>query len=268
LQRVAGRLFDMCHSDYSVCILYIRSPVHIRSACCTDPVLRHQRIKECIQSELRADIACCLPQSLVDKAHSAGAKIVVATDLLSLTMLTPPGEWGADMAIGSAQRFGVPMGYGGPHAAFLACEDQYKRLLPGRIIGAQRSPRAAQSLHALHFLCCRICSFLRICRWCFRLVHACCVACHWNSCVTVCLKARRPLELHDRCQPGRGWPAGAAHGDADAGAAHPARQGHQQHLHRAGAVMLAPAAMLCDCARKGFRTRRVALLYNAGFSFE
>ena len=78
----------------------------------------------------------CLLQALVDKAHSAGAKIVVATDLLALTMLTPPGEWGADMAIGSAQRFGVPMGYGGPHAAFLACEDQYKRLLPGRIIGA------------------------------------------------------------------------------------------------------------------------------------
>jgi len=87
-----------------------------------------------------------LPQSLVDKAHSAGAKIVVATDLLSLTMLTPPGEWGADMAIGSAQRFGVPMGYGGPHAAFLACEDQYKRLLPGRIIGALRSLWSAQPL--------------------------------------------------------------------------------------------------------------------------
>ena len=77
----------------------------------------------------------CLLQALVDKAHAAGAKIVVATDLLALTMLAPPGEWGADMAIGSAQRFGVPMGYGGPHAAFLACEDQYKRLLPGRIIG-------------------------------------------------------------------------------------------------------------------------------------
>ncbi len=74
-------------------------------------------------------------QALVEKAHQAKAKVCVATDLLALTQLTPPGEWGADIVIGSAQRFGVPMGYGGPHAAFLACHDEYKRLMPGRIIG-------------------------------------------------------------------------------------------------------------------------------------
>eukprot|EP00877_Chromochloris_zofingiensis_P000850 jgi/Chrzof1/10766/Cz05g11130.t1 len=74
-------------------------------------------------------------KALVDKAHAAGVKVCVATDLLALTKLTPPGEWGADIVIGSAQRFGVPMGYGGPHAAFMSCHDEYKRLMPGRIIG-------------------------------------------------------------------------------------------------------------------------------------
>ena len=78
----------------------------------------------------------------MDKAHQAKAKVVVATDLLALTQLAPPGEWGCDICIGTAQRFGVPMGYGGPHAAFLACHDEYKRLMPGRIIGARPSPAA------------------------------------------------------------------------------------------------------------------------------
>jgi len=71
----------------------------------------------------------------VKKAHAGGVKVVVASDLLSLTMLKPPGEFGADICIGSAQRFGVPMGFGGPHAAFLATSEEYKRLMPGRIIG-------------------------------------------------------------------------------------------------------------------------------------
>ncbi len=75
-------------------------------------------------------------QSLTEKAHEAKVKVCVATDLLALTMMEPPSTWGADIVIGSAQRFGVPMGYGGPHAAFLSCSDEYKRLLPGRIIGA------------------------------------------------------------------------------------------------------------------------------------
>jgi len=76
--------------------------------------------------------------ALVKKAHAANVKVCVSTDLLALTLLTPPGEWGADIVVGSAQRFGVPMGYGGPHAAFLACHDEFKRLMPGRIIGVSR----------------------------------------------------------------------------------------------------------------------------------
>ncbi len=69
------------------------------------------------------------------KAKKENTLVTVAADLLSLTMLTPPGEWGADIVVGSAQRFGIPMGYGGPHAAFMATKDEYKRVMPGRIIG-------------------------------------------------------------------------------------------------------------------------------------
>ncbi|NNJ64879.1 MAG: aminomethyl-transferring glycine dehydrogenase, partial [Xanthomonadales bacterium] len=82
----------------------------------------------------------------IEQAHEIGALVAVAADLMSLVLLTPPGEMGADAVIGSAQRFGVPMGYGGPHAAFFATRDAYKRSIPGRIIGVSQDSRGRTAL--------------------------------------------------------------------------------------------------------------------------
>ncbi|HSI14309.1 MAG TPA: aminomethyl-transferring glycine dehydrogenase [Chthoniobacter sp.] len=74
----------------------------------------------------------------IERAHGVGALAIVAADILSLTLLRPPGEFGADIAVGSSQRFGVPLGFGGPHAGYMATRDAHKRLLPGRIVGVSK----------------------------------------------------------------------------------------------------------------------------------
>ncbi|MFM7813534.1 MAG: aminomethyl-transferring glycine dehydrogenase [Flavobacteriales bacterium] len=84
--------------------------------------------------------------AFADRVHACGAFVACASDIMALTMITPPGEWGADVCFGNSQRFGVPMGYGGPHAAFFCAKDEFKRNMPGRIIGVSKDRLGRRAL--------------------------------------------------------------------------------------------------------------------------
>jgi glycine dehydrogenase len=88
----------------------------------------------------------CDYRSYADKIHAVGGYVACAADLMSLTLITPPGEWGADVCFGNSQRFGVPMGYGGPHAAFFCAKEDFKRNMPGRIIGVSKDRHGNMAL--------------------------------------------------------------------------------------------------------------------------
>ena len=116
------------------------------------------RVEDPEEMNLGADVFGCLVQypgtdgvirdgrGLVERAHAENVLVCASVDLLALVLLVPPGEWGADIVVGSSQRFGVPMGYGGPHAAFLATKEEHRRQLPGRIIGLSRDRHGEPAL--------------------------------------------------------------------------------------------------------------------------
>jgi glycine dehydrogenase len=137
---------DDCHPQTIALLLTRAEPLGIRlivggiEEFTTEPVFG-----ALVQYPATDGVIADLP-AIVERIHAAGALAVVAVDLLALALIKPPGECGADIVVGSTQRFGVPLGYGGPHAAFLATRDEHKRRLPGRLVGVSRDAEGKPAL--------------------------------------------------------------------------------------------------------------------------
>ncbi len=132
-------LSDRCHPQTIAVVQTRAEPLNIRVV--VAPVADWTLDARCIGGLLQypdTTGAVVDPGDLADRMHAAGALLCVASDLMALTLLKPPGEFGADVVIGNSQRFGVPLGYGGPHAAFMSCREEYRRQMPGRMIGISK----------------------------------------------------------------------------------------------------------------------------------
>ncbi|MCC6672502.1 MAG: aminomethyl-transferring glycine dehydrogenase [Planctomycetes bacterium] len=155
-KRVLGKDGDERHTFLVATHCHPQTLAVLRTR--AEPMGIQVRVADADKLAFDADVFGCLIQypasdgtiadhsALVQRAHAAKALVVVATDLLALTCLTPPGEWGADMVVGNSQRFGVPMGFGGPHAAFLTARESHARQMPGRIIGLSRDAHGNPAL--------------------------------------------------------------------------------------------------------------------------
>lgn len=150
LSKVQGQTFfvaEDCHPQ-TLAVLQTRAqPLNIDIKVGNPDTLEFQpkQIFGVLLSYPSTDGALRSHKKLTEKAHEAGALVVASTDLLALTLLEPPGEWGADIAVGSSQRFGVPMGYGGPHAAFMATKEKFKRQIPGRVVGVSKDTKGRKA---------------------------------------------------------------------------------------------------------------------------
>ena len=138
---------DNCHPQTIAVVTARAKALGIKTVVGNEALIGHDSLALPVQPKQLCGVLLQYPgtdgviedySKLVEMLHDDDILVVAATDLLACTLIRPPGEWGADIAVGSAQRFGVPMGFGGPHAAFMACKTEFTRKLPGRLVGVSR----------------------------------------------------------------------------------------------------------------------------------